>query len=111
MRRRSFLKLVGLVTVWASSLGAGAVAAVTHNPVRGPAAALAARGLRYRADGARVFVSSNGGTSWSRHTYLGPDYTIRRLVADGSGVRMTVGYRGRTFELNLSSDLRSWLTV
>jgi hypothetical protein len=110
MRRRSFLKLVGLVAVWASSLGASAVAAVSQSAARAPAAA-AAKGIRYRADGPRVFVSSNDGTSWARHTYLGPDYTIRRLVADERGVRLTVAYRGRTFELDLSSDQRSWLTV
>jgi hypothetical protein len=122
MRRRSFLKLIGLVTVWASSIGANAVSAASRISTRGPAptagriptggaAGLSSSGLRYRADGARVFVSSNDGTSWARHTYLGPDLTIRRLVTDASGVHLTVGYRGRTFGLTLGSDQRSWLTV
>jgi hypothetical protein len=112
MKRRAFLKLIGLVSVWASSAGAsGALAAVTQQPTRGPAAALASTGLRYRADGPRVYVSSNNGKSWTLHTYLGPDYSIQRLATDRSGVHLTVGFLGRTFNLNLASNLRSWLTV
>jgi hypothetical protein len=111
MRRRSFLKLIGLMSVWASSLGASeALAAVTRSPSRAPAE-FASTGLRYRADGSRVYVSSNSGKSWTLHTYLGADYSIQRLASDRSGVHLTVGFLGRTFDLNLASNLRSWLTV
>ena len=111
MRRRSFLKLIGLASVWASSLSASAVAAVTQrSPTRDPAE-LATTGLRYQANGGRVYVSSDNGTSWAPHTYLGPDYAIRRLVTDGSAVQLTVGYLGRTFDLTLAADLRSWMTA
>jgi hypothetical protein len=112
MRRRSFLKLIGLASVWASSAGAsGALAAVTQNPTRGTPDLLASTSLRYRVDGPRVYVSSNNGKSWTLHTYLGPDFAIQRLATDRSGVHLTVGYLSRTFDLNLGSDLRSWLTV
>lgn len=111
MRRRSFLKLVGLASVWASSVGASrAMAAVTRTATSDPIE-LAATGLRYRADGARVYVSADDGKSWSLHTYLGPDYTIQHLASDRSGVRLTVGFLGRTFDLSLASNLRSWLTA
>jgi hypothetical protein len=112
MKRRAFLKLIGLVSVWASSAGAsGALAAVAQQPASGTAAALASTTLRYRADGPRVYVSSNNGRSWTLHTYLGPDYSIQRLATDRSGVHLTVGFLGRTFNLNLASNLRSWLTA
>jgi hypothetical protein len=111
MRRRSFLKLIGLVSVWASALGASGAAARVSQVASGGAPELALAGLRYRADGPRVYVSSDNGSSWAPHTYLGPDYAIQRLVTDESWVQLTVGYLGRTFELNLGSDLRSWLTV
>jgi predicted acyl esterase len=112
MRRRSFLKLLGLAGVWASSAGAsGALAAVAQPPTLSSAAPLASTALRYRADGSRIYVSSNNGKSWTLHTYLGPDYSIQRLATDRSGVHLTVGFRGRTFDLNLASNLRSWLTA
>ena len=111
MRRRSFLKLVGLAGVWTSSAGAsGALAAVTRQSAPGTAA-FASTTLRYRADGPRVYISSDNGKSWTLHTYLGPDYSIQRLATDRSGVHLTVGFLGRTFNLNLASNLRSWLTV
>ena len=111
MRRRSFLKLIGLVSVWASSLGAsGTMAAVTQDLSHAPAE-FASTGLRYRADGSRVYVSAYNGKSWTLHTYLGADYSIQRLATDRSGVHLTVGFVGRTFDLNLASDLRSWLTA
>jgi hypothetical protein len=113
MRRRSFLKLIGLASVWATSLGlgGGVAAAAAGSPTR-ETVHLGSTALRYRAHGGRIFVSANNGGSWTHHTYLGPDYSIESLVADdASGVRLSVGYRGRTFNLRLGSDLRSWLTV
>jgi hypothetical protein len=97
MRRRSFLKLIGLASVWASSAGAsGALAAVSQGATRAAPELLASTVLRYRADGPRVYVSSNNGKSWTLHTYLGPDYSIQRLATDRSGVHLTVGFLGRT---------------
>jgi hypothetical protein len=112
MRRRSFLKLVGLASVWATSLGArGALAAVPAASPSRETAHLGWTGLRYRADGGRIYVSADDGASWDHHTYLGPDYAVQRMVDDASGVRLSVGYGGRTFNLRLGSDQRSWRTV
>jgi hypothetical protein len=111
MKRRSFLKLIGLATVWASSLGASGVAASAQSPTRSASALAAATSARFKADGGRVYISSDNGKSWTLHTYLGPEYAIQRVATNGSGVRLTVGYLGRSFGLVLASNQRSWLTV
>ncbi len=106
MLRRTFLKLAGLASVAAGLAAAGVVPGE-------PASLTAAVGsLTYRGQGGLVLVSTDGGQSWRRHTYLGPDYRIARVYADSSrGLHLTVGYGPREFGLSLAEDGIYWLTA
>jgi hypothetical protein len=116
MRRRTFLKLVGL-TAGAASLPAVGLGAAAASPSARPGLHPVVRRaepstLRYRGRGGRIFVSATGGRTWKLHTNLGPAYDVERLVTDGAGgVQATVAFGGRTFPLSLAPDLRSWMTV
>lgn len=107
MRRRRFLQLIGL-----GSIGAGLQLGLGAAPVFAATKPVSAGGRLYRADGGRIYVSADGGVTWQQHVYLGPDYAVQRLATDRSQtVRATVGYLGRTFELALAPNLKSWLTA
>ncbi len=115
MRRRTFLKLVGLTSGAAvlpvSGLIASAASAPGATPMRAATHRALPSTLRYRGRGGRIFVSATGGRTWKLHTHLGPQYGVERLVTDGAGgVEATVAFGGRTFTLALAPDLRSWLT-
>jgi len=115
VRRRTFLKLVGL-TSGAAVLPVSGLVASAASPGRTglqPATKRAEpSSLQYRGSGGRIFVSSDAGRTWQLHTNLGPEYDVERLVTDGAaGALATVGFGGRTFPLSLAPDLRSWLTV
>jgi hypothetical protein len=115
VRRRTFLKLVGLTSGAALLPVTGLVASGASAPDPTTLAAGVRRAepstLRYRGRGGRIFVSATGGRTWKLHTHLGPEYDVERLVTDGAGgAQATVGFRGRTFALALAPNLRSWLT-
>ena len=113
MRRRAFLKLVGLASVAGSLPWVSAVAAASRRPAGSPAATqLSAPGSRlYQGRGGRIYMSSDAGRSWQLHTDLGPEYDVRRVLTDDAGgATARVGYGGRSFRLTLAPDLRSWLT-
>ena len=108
MRRRRFLKLVGLTSL----------AAVIRVPFDAPIAAaplrvVAYEGRHYRGDAAGyIYVSSDGGYTWTVHTNLGPMFSIDRLAVDRrSRLRAIVGYSGRSFDLQLAANRRSWLST
>jgi hypothetical protein len=108
MNRRRFLKLIGL-----ASLGGLIRVPLSAGLALGAAKSVSSGGRLYRTDGrGRIFVSLDRGASWQLHTYLGPDYAVRRLAADRRDrLHATVGYLGRAFELVLASNQRAWLTV
>jgi hypothetical protein len=108
MRRRKFLKLVGL-----SSLAAGLQIPFGVAFAAAASRTLSAGELSYKWDGSgRVYLSEDGGKTWRQHSDLGPTYSIVRMSADrDGGVHSLVDFRGRTFELLLASDRRLWLTA
>lgn len=112
MRRRTFLKLMGYASVAAGLAVVGPVAA--SSPRSDPAAAMPSAGRSprlYRGRGGRIFTSSNAGRSWKLHTYLGPEYDVTHVRTDeAGGTAARIAYRGRSFNLSLAPDLRSWLT-
>jgi hypothetical protein len=115
VRRRTFLKLVGLTSGAAVLPVSGLVASGASAPDARSVAAAVRRAepstLRYRGRGGKIFVSATDGRTWKLHTHLGPEYDVGRLVTDGAGgARATVGFRGRSFALALAPDLHSWLT-
>ena len=115
MRRRTFLKLVGLTSVAAVLSGSALASAASTSGATGSHSAVRRTGpssLSYRGRNGRIFVSANGGRSWKHHTNLGPDYRVSRVDTNGSGgATATIGYAGRSFALALSPNLRSWLTA
>jgi len=108
MRRRSFLKLVGLATTGAALRMALPIAAAAA-----ASKAVSWGGSLYRSDGSgRVFVSGDAGKSWALHSDLGADYAVSRIAVDrGDHLQATVGYRAWSFKLTLAPNLRSWLTT
>jgi len=70
-------------------------------------------GLLYRTDGSgKVFVSSNGGTTWTLQTDLGGKCSVTKLAVDRSNrLNATVGFASWTFGLVLAPDLKSWRTA
>jgi hypothetical protein len=113
VRRRSFLKLIGLGSLGASLPWAGSVAASSRRSGSpGAATQSAAPGRRlYRGSRGGIYMSTNAGRSWKLHTYLGPEYDVSRASTDGAGgASVRVAYGSRSFTLSLAPDLRSWLT-
>lgn len=108
MRRRKFLKLLGLTSL------AGSIP-LPFASVAGAAAAkpISSGGRYYRTDGSgQVFVSLDKGETWALHSDLGPDYSVTRLASDRSDrLHATVGYSAWSFELLLASNQLSWLTA
>ena len=108
MQRRSFLKL--------GTLAAAALAARLPFPWEAAAAAaksISYGGLLYRAGGGgKVLVSADGGALWKLHTDLGDMYSIGGLTVDRkSGLRISVGYAGRSFTLYMAPDYMRWRTT
>lgn len=108
MRRRTFLKLIGLASVGAMArlpFLAAAVAAATKS--------VSYSGRLYRSDGTgKVYVSSNGGTSWAQQTDLGRSYSVTKLAVDRKNhLNATVGFGGWSFGLVLAPDLKAWRTT
>jgi hypothetical protein len=107
MHRRKFLKLLTLAGAglainlsfprWAS----GAVRDVSY------------AGALYRSDGrGGIYKSTNAGATWVLHSDLGDIYSVSKLAVDRRNrLQATVGYAGRTFDLVLAPDMRSWLTT
>ena len=108
MRRRKFLRLLGLTSLGAAVRLplAAVVAAAALKPI-------SSGGRLYKTDGSgRVYVSLDKGKTWALHSDLGPDYSVLRLASDRSdGLHATVGYSAWSFELLLAPNLRSWLTA
>jgi hypothetical protein len=108
MHRRKFLKLLGLATIGATArlpFLAGLAAAAMKTVSFG--------GQLYRTDGSgKVYVSANGGTTWSLQTDLGGKYSVSKLAVDRrSRLNATVGFGSWTFGLVLAPDLKSWRTA
>ena len=108
MRRRSFLKLVGLTSLGAAIRlpFAAVVAGAASRPI-------SSGGRLYKTDGSdRIYVSLDKGRTWTLHTGLGPDYSVLGLAGDrADGLHATVGYLAWTFELLLAPNQTSWLTA
>jgi hypothetical protein len=70
-------------------------------------------GRLYRIDGSgKVYVSGNGGTSWTLQTDLGRKYSVTRLVVDPADrLTASVGFDSWSFSLVLAPDLKAWRTV
>lgn len=108
MRRRKFLKLLGLTSL------AGTIplpfASVTAAAAAKP---ISSGGRYYKADGSgRVYVSVDKGKTWAVHSNLGSDCSVTSLVSDRSDrLHATVGYSEWKFELLLASNQISWLTA
>jgi hypothetical protein len=110
VRRRSFLKLAGVATVAATAR----LALPGWVPVANAAKRVTALdGKQYRGDRhGYIFVSEDAGATWNPHTFLGPQYPIRKMLIDPSGrVQANVGYRSRMFKLHLAPDAKSWMTT
>jgi hypothetical protein len=114
MRRRSFLKLIGWTSAWAALAGPSVVSAATNAAAQTGSATVNATSssVRYRAQGGKIYVSSNNGESWTLHSDLGSMYRVDKVGASRSGsIQATVDYAGRPFTLRLAPDLRWWLTA
>jgi hypothetical protein len=108
MRRRTFLKFIGLASVGATArLPFFAVVAAAGTK------AVSYGGRQYRSDGSgKVYVSTNGGTTWALQTDLGRSYSVTRLAVDRRNrLNATVGFAGWTFGLVLAPDLGAWWTA
>ena len=113
MDRRAFLKGTGLATAaWIAGAVVAAGGPATRALAR-PRHEVAVGSLRYRIDGGpQVFVSRDGGATWTSHANLGDRYSIRTLRADGRGrVRLTVHFDRRQFYLELARDKAAWLVA
>jgi hypothetical protein len=108
MRRRSFLKLLGL-----TSLGAAIRLPFAAVVAGAGARPISSGGRYYKADGSdRIYVSLDKGKTWALHSALGPDYAVVGLAADRDDrLHATVGYSAWTFELMLAPNQTSWLTA
>jgi hypothetical protein len=109
MDRRRFLKALGLAFIAATArvpFLASVVAAGATKPV-------SFGGRLYRNDGSgKIFVSTNGGTSWTQQTDLGRNCSVTKLAVDRSNrLNATVGFSSWTFGLVLAPDLKSWRTA
>ena len=109
MDRRRFLKAMGLALIAATArmpfLASIAAAAATKQVSFG--------GRLYRVDGSgKVFVSANGGTTWTVQTNLGRSCSVTKLAVDQSNrLNASVGFGSWTFGLVLAPDLKSWRTA
>jgi hypothetical protein len=108
MRRRTFLKFLGLASLGATArlpffaaVAAAATKTVAHS------------GRLYRTDGSgKISVSTDGGATWSLHTNLGRSYSVTKLAVDRSNrLNASVGFGGWSFALVLAPDLKMWRTV
>jgi hypothetical protein len=109
MHRRRFLKLLGLASTAAAArlpFLAGFTAAATTKTV-------SYGGRLYRNDGSgKVYVSANGGASWTLQTDLGRKYSVTKLVVDRANrLIASVGFGSWSFDLVLAPDLKAWRTV
>jgi len=109
MDRRRFLKALVFALIAATArvpFLASVAAAGSTKPV-------SYGGRLYRTDGSgKVFVSSNGGTTWTLQTDLGRRCSVTKLAVDRSNrLNATVGFASWTFGLVLAPDLKSWRTA
>lgn len=107
MFRRDFLKLSSLFSaaLLVSTVPAGAVLA---RPVEAQLG-----GSRYRgtADGS-IFVSADGGKTWSLHTRFGSHLSVARLYVDLRQQLVAVlNCEGYGFRIALGPGSRTWRTA
>ncbi len=108
MNRRDFIKISSLLPV---------AIFIQFNPILSQAknlpVELIANGLTFRGTpGGEIYTSPDAGHTWQLHTRLGSVYTITRLFLDGSQrIHAQVGYKGRSFELQLGKDNKYWTTI
>jgi hypothetical protein len=121
--RRRFLKALGLGSV-AAALGvwpraepshASSVPRASASPAKLGQTEISAMSASSMFRGDRsgmIYISRDGGATWTRHSHLGAEYSVRRVRTSRSGlVRLDVGYRGRSFKLILTPDERAWRTA
>jgi hypothetical protein len=108
MDRRRFLKLLG----WSS------MAATLRLPFADAIASAAPKtvsfgGRLYRSDGTgKVYVSSNGGSSWAQQTDFGRSLSVTKLAVDRSNrLNASLAFGAWSFGLALAPDLKAWRTV
>jgi hypothetical protein len=109
MDRRRFLKALGFALI-AATARVPFLASVTAAAVTKP---VSFGGRLYRNDGSgKIFVSANGGTSWTQQTDLGRACSVTKLTVDRSNrLNASVGFGSWTFGLVLAPDLKSWRTA
>jgi hypothetical protein len=113
MRRRAFLKLVGLAGV-ASTAPLQALAGIVEagGGKRSVATAVPYDSLLYAPGGdGRILVSADGGRTWSLHANFGPACAVDSLSVAGGRLVAAASYERRGFPLYLGNDRRTWLTV
>ena len=107
MYRRDFLKLSGFLSA----------AVIIRFDSLGKAVSLPleveAQGMLFRStpDG-KIYVSGNAGKDWQLHTNFGRAFYISSLAKDGrEQVSAELAFEGRSFQLALTKNGRSWMTV
>ena len=109
MKRRDFLKIGGLLP---------AALFVHFNPWLGQPqknlpVELIANGITYHgAPGGEIYTSHDAGRTWQLHTRLGEEYAITGFFVDGSQrIHAQVTFRSRSFQLQLVSNNKFWITT
>jgi hypothetical protein len=112
MRRRAFLKLVGLAGL-ASTMPLQVLARVVDaGGGRSSSPAVLYDSHLYALGGnGRILVSADGGGTWSLHASFGPTCDVRSLAVDAGRLVAGASYARQGFPLYLSDDRRKWLTA
>ena len=112
MDRRGFLKGTGFASV--AGVAAVAVSQANRPALRWVRLREVAVGDRmYRVDGSsQVYVSEDGGDTWTVHTAFNKRYSVQGIGARAGGVRIRVAFAGgHRFTLALGDDQQAWLTA
>ena len=104
MNRRDVLKLGGALSL-ALLLNGGPLGKLLRSPSRA-----GAMGVRYRGSrNGRIYTSTDNGKTWTQMADFGPEYVVRGVSRDLAGqVYARLQYEGRSFDIDLLQDGKTW---